>query len=172
MNTVRSMRIMFIDLHQDDPRKATMHKLERFGLAVRIPPGAVGDGLVLMPESELVLTRKDRWVGFRHGLVVIEGSWKRKKSTKKFSYRNNRRLPLLLASNPVNYGKIGMLSSVEALSSALFIMGMEESAKEILSKFSWGHTFLEANLEPLNEYAGCEDAESVERIESEFFPTG
>lgn len=161
---------MFVDLHQDDPRKATMHKLERFGLAVKISPGAVKEGLVLLPESDTVLTAKDRWIALRHGIVVIEGSWKRRNTTRKPGYRNTRRLPLLLASNPVNYGKIGMLSSVEALSAALFIMGMADSAEEVLSKFSWGHVFLKTNIEPLSEYAECGDAESVEKLEEEFFP--
>ncbi len=170
MNNGRAINIRYIDLHQDDPRKATMRKLERFGLASRASPGAVGESLVLLPSAETVLTRMDRWTVLRHGIVVVEGSWKRPGTARKFSFRNPRRLPLLLAVNPVNYGKVGLLSSVEALAAALFITGLEKKAEEVLSKFSWGLTFLKTNREPLEDYTKCSDQESVEKTETDYFP--
>jgi pre-rRNA-processing protein TSR3 len=41
---------------------------------------------------------------------------------------------------------------VEALAAALIILGHEEQAKCILSKFSWGDQFLTLDREPLSEY--------------------
>lgn len=170
MNNGRTIKILYVDLHQDDPRKATMHKLERFGLATKVSPGSIRDSLVLLPIADTVLTNEDKWTVMRHGIVIIEGSWKRSGTLKKFKFRNSRRLPLLLAVNPVNYGKIGLLSSAEALSAALYISGLEDVAEKILSKFSWGNLFIKTNIEPLTEYSKCTDTESVEKIESEFFP--
>ena len=44
-----------------------------------------------------------------------------------------RALPFLVASNPVNYGKPFKLTSLEAFSAALFILGEVEYAKELLN---------------------------------------
>ena len=46
-----------------------------------------------------------------------------------------RMLPLLLAANPVNWGKPGKLTTVEALAASLYLMGRVEQCKELLSKF-------------------------------------
>ena len=53
-----------------------------------------------------------------------------------------RKLPPLLAGNPVNYSKMNKLTTVEALSAAAFILGNEEMCSNLLAKFNWGHTFL------------------------------
>ena len=50
---------------------------------------------------------------------------------------NNKRLPLLIPVNPTNYGKVGVLSSVEALSAALFISGFNDLSLKILNIFKW-----------------------------------
>lgn len=170
MNKERTIKIHYIDLHQDDPRKSTMHKLQRFGYASKIQAGSAGESLVLLPHSETYITAEDRWTVFRYGIVVLEGSWNREKTIKKFKFRNSRKLPMLLAANPVNYGKPGILSSVEALCAALHIMGLEDLASEILSKFSWGLTFLKVNEEPLEAYRNCSNSETVMKVEKEFFP--
>ena len=58
-----------------------------------------------------------------------------------------RKLPPLIAVNPVNYGKWEKLSSVEALAAALFILNYEDHAKLLLSKFTWGSEFFKINYE-------------------------
>ena len=79
-----------------------------------------------------------------------------------------RVLPFLLAANPVNYGKARKLSTVEAFASALYIVGREGEAREVLSKFKWGHSFPELNRELLARYAGAKDGEEIARIEREY----
>lgn len=84
----------------------------------------------------------------QHGLVVLDFSWENLARMLPRPTINGRVLPKdppLLAGNPINYAKPGKLSSVEALAAALIILGEVIQAKEILSKFTWGHTFLELN---------------------------
>ena len=81
----------------------------------------------------------------------------------------NRRLPLLLAANPINYGKISKLSSAEALYSALFITDFISQASQILSIFKWGKSFISLNASPLEEYRLVKNYENISKIEKEFF---
>ena len=82
--------------------------------------------------------------------------------------RNGRRLPPLLAGNPVNYSKVGMLSTAEAVSSALFITGRRDAASSILDKFRWGHTFLELNADILEEYSEARNSADIRRISESY----
>jgi pre-rRNA-processing protein TSR3 len=66
-----------------------------------------------------------------------------------------------VAANPVNYGRVGKLSSIEAAASALFIIGYPEEAQRMLELFKWGPHFLELNREPLSEYAAASDSRDV-----------
>lgn len=166
------IKILVLQMGEDDPRKCTSSKLCRMNLAKpihharRIPREAI----VLNPSVEKVFSPEDR-VHLEHGLVAIDCSWK--SVEKVFSRRLrglNRRLPLLLASNPVNYGRWGMLSSAEALGAALYIAGYVEHAQRVLSVFKWGQTFLTLNHDPLEEYKSVETSEKVKEIERDYFP--
>ena len=117
---------------QDDPKKCTAKKLARLGLAQsilkaqRIPRFAV----VLNPTASKVFSTKDRNF-LKGGLVAIDCSWR--KANEVFSKRfrgENRRLPLLMAANPVHYSHIGILSSVEALAAALYIACLQNNEKK------------------------------------------
>jgi len=150
-----TMAIPLFALHLEacDPKKCTTKKLARFGLitthakAHRLPRG----GIVLHPEAGVALSREDAAAAESGGLGVIDTSWKRGPFPD-LPHHRQRALPYLLAANPVNYGKPFVLSSVEALAAALVILGHEDQAKLILSKFSWGGQFLTLNREPLGEY--------------------
>src|SRR3990170_3289434 len=75
-----------------------------------------------------------------------------------------RELPrhaVLLDANPVNYGKPWRLSSAEAFAAALVLLGDEDQARTVLSKFAWGDQFLALNAEPLADYARAGTAEEV-----------
>jgi pre-rRNA-processing protein TSR3 len=73
-----------------------------------------------------------------------------------------------VAANPVNYGTPFRLNTAEAFAGALVIVGEREQAEDILSKFTWGHTFLELNAEPLERYAACENSSEVVAVQEEY----
>lgn len=84
----------------------------------------------------------------------IDCSWNRAQPVFEKNIRGqNRKLPPLLAGNPINYGIISRLSTAEALAAALIITGFREQGEKILSLFKWGPTFLSLNAEPLISYA-------------------
>jgi pre-rRNA-processing protein TSR3 len=74
-----------------------------------------------------------------------------------------------MAGNPVNYAKLGKLSSVEALAGALLILGYHAEAFSILDKFKWGHTFYELNLHILQEYSKAKNEVEVYDIQRQYF---
>jgi len=78
---------------------------------------------------------------------------------------------LLVAANPTYYGRPTILSTAEALAAALFILGERSRAKEILSIFKWGPTFLELNHEPLEAYANADDSTEVVALQRQFMPS-
>ena len=163
------VRLAALALEQCDPKRCTARKLIRFGLveaasrAGRLPPGSV----VLHPEGAHVLSMEDRDAVERRGLAVVDSSWKRG-PVPTIPRHPARALPFLLAANPVNYGKPFLLSSVEALAGALWILGHASEASEILSKFGWGSQFLTLNREPLEEYARATNRTEVLSAQAEF----
>ena len=56
-----------------------------------------------------------------------------------------RKLPNIVPANPVNSGKIGKLSTAEAIASALMICGNRSQAEKLMSVFKWGPAFLALN---------------------------
>ncbi|PSP53129.1 hypothetical protein BRC60_00165, partial [Halobacteriales archaeon QH_1_68_42] len=43
-----------------------------------------------------------------------------------------------------------------------------DQAERLLSKFTWGHTFLELNEEPLARYADCADSTEVLAVQDDY----
>lgn len=151
----RVPRLHVLHLDQCDPKKCTAKKLERHGLATihaRLRTVPVRS-IKLDPFANEVLSISDREAILRFGLVVVDCSWKRALSEfKDLKLRNNRRLSTtFLAGNSINYAMPGKLSTVEALAAALLITGFHSHAELLLSKFSWGHTFLELNSLAIDE---------------------
>ena len=167
----RQVRIVVYHAGQCDPKKCTALKLKRHGL-VRIvhqmkflPKGAV----VLNPLSEIAFSPADRERIETLGLAALDFSWEHAENALLKSVRGTSRcLPFLIAGNPVNFGKPTKLSTVEALSAALFIAGFEEDARKLLSMFVWGHTFLELNCERLEAYAEAKSSTEVVRLQAGF----
>ena len=52
---------------------------------------------------------------------------------------------MVTPANPVNSGKVGKLTTAEAIASALLICGQSEQAQKIMSVFKWGPAFLKLN---------------------------
>ena len=68
----------------------------------------------------------------------------------------------------MNYSKLNKLTTAEALSGSLFILGFKEQALELLNKFKWGHTFYELNQNLLNDYSNAENEEQIKTILSDY----
>ncbi len=137
---------------QDDPKKNTIMHLKNFDLITlkksihRCPRNAV----VLDPFSQKEFSKQDREAVGKYGLVVIDCSWAHTEEIFSRPFQNGRRLPPLLAANPINYGKWNRLSSAEATAAALYIVGFKEQAKNLLSKFRWGNEFWKINQQNLS----------------------
>lgn len=147
-----------------DPKKCTVKKLERAGLIriIRRISAIPRNSLLLDPTAEQALSPADRAI---KSIIVLDCSWEVLDTGSLRSWRIRRALPFLVAANPVNFGKPCMLSSVEALAAALYILGEEQQAHDILGKVSWGIRFLEVNKEPLELYAAAKDSTEVVRIQ-------
>ena len=152
--------------YQDDPKKCTAAKMVKFRLAQNITKISK-KGLVLDPFSKQTLLPKDKFL--INSIIGIDCSWNLVDQTfsKKFS-GIKRKLPPLLAGNPVNYSKLNKLTTVEALAGSLFIMGFKEQGLELLDKFKWGHTFYELNQNLLDEYLKLENEDQIESILKDF----
>jgi pre-rRNA-processing protein TSR3 len=148
--------------YQDDPKKCTAAKMVKFGLAQSIKKISA-KGLVLDPFSEKTLLPKDKSI--IHSIIGIDCSWNLADQafSKKFD-GIKRKLPPLLAGNPINYSKLNKLTTVEALSASLYILGFTEQSLELLNKFKWGHTFYELNQNLLNEYSKLENESQIELV--------
>lgn len=156
------MKLQVLMFYQDDPKKCTAAKMVKFGLAQNIKK-INSKGMVLDPFSKKILIPKDRSI--INTIVGIDCSWNLVDSA--FSKNFNgikRKLPPLLAGNPVNYSKLNKLTTAEALSASLFILGFKEQALQLLDKFKWGHTFYELNQNLLDEYSKLENEEQIESI--------
>jgi pre-rRNA-processing protein TSR3 len=159
-------------MKQDDPRKCTAAKIARHRLAKplfrvkQIPVRSI----VLNPFASEVLLPRDRILAQQNGLVVVDCSWERVQGAFALRMRGEgRRLPTLLAANPVNYAKPHKLSSVEALAAALFVMRFKEAAVRLLALFKWGNSFLTLNDQPLRQYSLVNDSMAMMEAEAQFF---
>ncbi|MCX8175868.1 MAG: DUF367 family protein [Candidatus Bathyarchaeota archaeon] len=160
-------------LNQDDPKKCTARKLQQFGLAkiVRHKAEVHKNAILLNPFATTVLTPLDSKYVAGFGVVSVDCSWKKVKEVFHWKFKGlNRRLPLLIPANPINYGHAGKLSSLEALAAAIYISGFKKFAEEVLSIYRWGEVFLTLNKEPLEDYSKAKSMEDILRLEQEYFP--
>ena len=74
----------------------------------------------------------------------------------------------MIAANPINYGLPTKLSTVEALSAALFIAGFKAESDRMLSLFKWGQSFRSLNEESLLAYSKAVDSEQIIELQKEF----
>lgn len=166
-----------IELHiyhtdQCDPRKCTGRKLVRLGQAKilknlrQIPFNAI----LLNPMATKALSKEDAIYAEKRGIAALDCSWEKAEELL-FKLRKkgkSRALPYLVAANPTNFGRPFKLSTAEAFSAALFILGHEEEAEQVLSKFKWGPHFLEMNKIPLEEYSKAKNSAEVVKAQEEF----
>ena len=171
------MPLHIIHLDQDDPKKCTARKLASRDLATlhfdtRRPPRR---GYLLDPSAGTILGPDDLpLIEKGAALVALDCSWKLLDESlvriRKTSPRlEGRTLPLVLAANPISWGKPGRLSTVEALAVCLVLLDQDEQAQRILKPFSWGEQFLLLNAEPLAAYKGASSRKDLVELQWEFF---
>jgi len=167
----KQVRITVYNAKQCDPKKCTALKLKHHGLAREVvqtrflPKRAI----MLNPFSEIAFSPADRERIEKFGLVGLDCSWEHaEKVLLKQTRGTSRCLPVLVAGNPVNFGKLTKLTTVEALAAALYIAGFKQQASELLSIFKWGHTFLELNHERLETYANARDSTEIVKLQKDF----
>jgi len=163
-----NIKLYILHMRQCDPKKCSGLKLGRSGLARIIThPSHLPSGTVILnPFAATAFSPADNRDVEGKGLTAIDCSWNQLDKGFKVKMRGEHRcLPLLVAANPVNYGSIGKLSTVEALSGAVFMLGKETLARRLLSKFKWGTTFLELNEKLLSEYQRAENSTQVVQIQ-------
>ena len=123
-----SFEIRILCFDQDDPKKCTAKRLEKFKLSFnynsfkKLPPR----GIVLDPFSDKILSTDDSILAEVGGIVGVDCSWKMADQTfakLRLMGLEPRKLPNIVPANPVNAGKIGKLSTAEAIASALMICG-------------------------------------------------
>jgi pre-rRNA-processing protein TSR3 len=146
--------------------KLSRHGLIRIVSQLRFLPKRA---IVLNPFSETAFSPADKQRIQEHGLVALDCSWERAEKVLSGHVRGTSRcLPVLVAGNPVNFGKPTKLTTVEALAAALIIAGFREEARELLSVFTWGHTFLDLNGEKLEKYATAKNSAEVVELQRAF----
>ena len=166
-----------IHLDQDDPKKCTARKLASRDLArlhfdTRRPPRR---GFLLDPSSGTILGPDDLPLIERGAaLVALDCSWKQLDESilkiRKSSPRLERRtLPLVLAANPVSWGKPGRLSTAEALAMCLILLNKVDQAERLLAPFSWGEQFFVLNKEPIEAYRNAKSRDEMVSLQWEFF---
>jgi pre-rRNA-processing protein TSR3 len=166
------MKILIYHAKQCAPKACTAAKLKKFDMAdVFYTPGKIPkNSIVLSPFQEPVLSKEDKKFE-KNGLAALDCSWEHAEEVFKKLKKplQKRTLPLLVAANPVNYGKPGKLSTVEALASALYILGEKEKADVLLGKFKWGPGFTELNKALLKSYSKAKKAKEIIKIQNEYF---
>jgi len=166
------VKLIILTAREDDPDKCTAEKLIRFGLAQRIT--SVKEiprcAIVLNPLSSAYIKKSDRYNVDRCGIVALDFSWK--SDTARFiriTRGLQRVIPILIAANPVNYGKPFRLSTAEALAASLYITGFRDEALKILDLFKWGGEFLKINEKLLNLYSEASSDDEIDRIQISYF---
>lgn len=175
------VRIEVLMKYQDNPKKCTAARLLKSGLARKTRHTSGNRKLILNPYSDNILLPSDKRVA--NAIVGIDCSWrmadrefsdtaKTKTNSSEtrpaYNQKRSRCLPPLLAGNAVNYAKVGMLTTAEAIAASLFIMGYDEQGHDILGKFKWGHTFFDLNCNILSDYAKMTDYADVARIAADY----
>jgi pre-rRNA-processing protein TSR3 len=165
-----SVPLAMWDFEQCDPQKCTGKKLHRNG-ALRLLSLREGfRGVVLTPTATHLVSPADAAVVSQFGAGVVDCSWKELERVPWTQMRMGapRLLPLLVAANPVNYGRPSKLTCAEALAATLYIVGLREDARAVMKHFRWGSAFFDVNAELLEGYTTCRSSEEVAAFQEAF----
>ncbi|CAG7854243.1 Ribosome biogenesis protein tsr3 {ECO:0000255/HAMAP-Rule:MF_03146} [Serendipita indica DSM 11827] len=150
------------DFGHCDPKRCSGKKLERLGVIKSLRVGQRFRGIVLTPHATQVLSPQDKDIIVGGGVAVVECSWSRLDEIPfgKIKSPNERLLPFMVASNPVNYGRPWKLNCAEAIAAAFYIAGLDPYAEAVMEKFSWGGSFYSLN-------GTCNTAKEVQDVQEE-----
>jgi len=172
----RKVPLHAIWLQQDDPRKNTVVRAAKHNKVTlhkeirRLPrKGIILEplcGKVFGPEDHSILANGGAIVGLDCSWEQIEPSVNKVMRTTKLK---PRMLPLLLAANPVNWGKAFKMTTAEAIAATLYLAGKESQARDLLGSFKWGEQFFKLNAEPLEAYASAKSSKELVEMQFEFF---
>ena len=159
--------------NEDDPKKCSAKKLNRFNLAYLTDniKKIKKDAILLNPFAEKSLSREDNYIAKKNGIIAIDCSWKNAENSFEYLDKRNhsRALPYLIAVNPINYGKILKLTTLEAFAAALYILDDVDTAKKILNIYKWGPQFIEFNKEPLEDYRKAKNSKEIIQYMNQYF---
>lgn len=158
------------DFGQCDPNVCTGQRLYRRQALRLLRVRDRFSGVVLTPDATEIISPADRDLVLQHGAAVVDCSWKELDSVPWSTIKPEfpRLLPLLIAANPVNYGRPSKLTCAEALAAALAIVGLKDNAKYVMSHFHWGDSFFDVNFELLEGYQKCNSAKEVIEFQQHF----
>lgn len=172
----RQIPLHAIWLEQDDPKKNTVVRASRHNKLTlhkqirRLPKR----GIILEPLCGKVLGPEDHDLIINGGSIVgLDCSWEQIEPSVEKVMRTTRlkprMLPLLLAANPVNWGKPFKMTTAEAIAASLYLVGREDQARDLLSSFRWGEQFFKLNKEPLEAYSEAKTSQELVDLQFEFF---
>jgi pre-rRNA-processing protein TSR3 len=163
------MELYVYTAKQCNPQACTGAKLGRLKIAniITSPQKIRKNSLILSPFADKVISREDRRF---NSLTALDCSWEKARDViPSIKSSNDRILPVLVAANPVNYGKLTKLTTAEALAAATYILGYQDLSNKILRIFKWGPQFIVLNENLLNDYRECRNSEDILRVQKEYF---
>jgi pre-rRNA-processing protein TSR3 len=164
----KPLKLTIYHANQCDPKRCTGLRLKRRGFARLVTKARFlpRRAVVLNPFSEIAFSPEDRKRVEDFGLSALDCSWEHAEKVLLKRVRGTSRcLPILIAGNPVNFGKATKLTTAEALAGALYIAGFKQEAVNMLSIFTWGHTFLELNQALLENYASAQNSTEIIEVQ-------
>ena len=170
------MKVQVLMFYQDDPKKCTSRKMHRYGLIklhtdIRRSPRT---GFLLDPLAGVLLGPDDKSrIVKGTSIVGLDCSWKQIDESVNYLSRKTklegRTLPVVLAANPVSWGKPGRLSNAEAFAVSLILLNRWEQAKQVLKPFKFCDEFFRLNNEPLQAYSQAVSNTELAELQWEFF---
>lgn len=162
------IRLYVYHANEDDPRKCSAKKLEKFGY-VKLEKNirkTQRNTILLNPFAEKSISKEDLKHAKDSGILAVDCSWKNAENSFDYLDKRNhsRALPFVVAANPVNFGKPFKLTTLEAFATSLFIFDEVKKAEDILNLYKWGPHFLSLNKEPLEEYRHAKTSKEIVEI--------
>ncbi|MET1159679.1 MAG: DUF367 family protein [Thermoprotei archaeon] len=164
-------RIYVIYYREDDPRKNTSIKMVRYGYAILVHAKRIrGNPVVLNPYSKNYLGLWLKCYAEKYGVVVVDASWKKLDQNKFRGIKGiHVKLPPLLPGNPINYGKPCILSSIEAVAAALYILGFKNYYEKLLGLYKWMKTFNDLNKDMLEDYSRAKTVDELQQVITDYW---